>query len=175
MKTTSGDESIHQVSGVSQVEVGHSVGHGFESNLFIVSFGVVWWEGNDEESLTIARIFAEIGEKIEDVLGENAPVEIEYLRESIIQYGAAHGIDLGPEKWEQGLFTKKKFRIKFVRSYDMTDPGIQVLRTPDLVSKVDVIQESVSFTIHLPLEVNGVLNPVKHLSPVVEQMLSLWH
>jgi hypothetical protein len=153
VKTTTALSSTHHVQGVYQVELGHSNTGAPESALFLLSLGVNWIAG-DEGGTTLPRL-------VDSIL---AQVENEQAREGfaarIKQYGGDAAIGYDHVRDRERPRYLQRFSFRFERLYDMTDSGIKVLRSPQLVGLSDIEPSSVTFKIQLRDQVRGELNPL---------------
>ena len=86
-------------------------------------------------------------------------------------YGVGDGDGYDHEDMAHRAAFTQRWRIAFVRSYDMTDAAILVLRRGDLVPFAMVDAESVEYTLRLPSKVSGDVNPVSGLVAAVDALL----
>jgi hypothetical protein len=173
VKSTTGNASIHHIAGVNQVEVGHGVDDQDESDLQLVSVGILWLENDDPGAYRLPSMIDGIFGRIEDALGDQARPACEDLKSKIAQYGATRDVGYEHDSMSRERYFNRAFQVVFVRCYDMLDYRIGVLRTEDVVAKSNVRLESVRFSISLPDQVNGDLNPVLGLAATARHILKL--
>ena len=63
------------------------------------------------------------------------------------------------------------FRTTFVRTYDMTDEAISVIRGADLAGFSAVLPDTLRYEVQLPDQVHGDLNPVVGQVPAIRQLV----
>lgn len=173
VKSTTGLASLHHVSGVHQVEVGHGVDGQDESDLQLVSIGVQWLHTDDSAAFSLPTIVEAIMVRIQDLLGDKANLVCEDLKSKIAQYGDSKDVGYQHDLMGREGYFRRAFQLSFVRCYDMVDPRIGVLSTEDVAQKKNVDLDSVTFTVRLPDQVNGDVNPVLGLSSSARHILSL--
>jgi hypothetical protein len=153
VKTTTALSSTHHVQGTHQVEIGHSNTGAPESLLFLLSLGVNWIV-DEEGGTTLPRLVDSILAKVED----------EQAREGFVarvkQYGGDAAIGYDHVRDRERPRYLQRFSFRFERLYDMTDPRIMVLRSPQVVGLSDIEPSSITFKIRLRDQVRGELNPV---------------
>jgi hypothetical protein len=156
VKTTTGATSKHHVQGVHQVEPRRSEDGG-EHSLLLVSVGVGWSTEGDVTTLPelVARILGLV-DSSEGLRSEVAQTFIDHVRD----YGDEEAIGYDHDDPTVLASFDRAFRIGFVRTYDMADPAINVLRSVDLDTFDAVVPDSATFEIQLPLQVRGDANPV---------------
>jgi hypothetical protein len=172
VKTTTRSASVHKVQGVEQVELGHGVDGAEESAFFLTSVGLQWTEASNEEgSVNLPELVDSIIGRTDAAMGSGAAPVVERLVQRIRSYGGANevGYDHGTQASAPAF--SRRFRSTFVRTYDMEDPRIQVLRTTDLDRAVDVDPRSVRFAIRLRDQVAGDVNPFVGLRRSAEELL----
>jgi hypothetical protein len=166
VKTTTRQRSLHHVQGVHQVEpsVGKASGPG-ESSLLLVSIGLAWEEG----PFTIPVLVDSILERLRQA-GRGSSVDslLAHLRE----YGAESGIGYEHMSMAREPQFARSFVLQFVRGYDMSDPGIEVLRSADIEARSHVMIGTVVFEIDLPDRVAGDLNPITGVNEVARLILA---
>lgn len=157
VKTTRGPHSTHHAQGVRQVEIGHAVGGVDESVLYLVSVGLEPAEPGAGH--TLPGLVEALVEQIQLHAGPGADETTDRFLVDVASYGLGanqgylHREMKGLEVFSQG------WNVAFCRTYDMTDPGVQLLRTEDVAPRAMVDLESVTFQIRLPDQVSGDTNP----------------
>lgn len=165
VKATRGNRSIHQISGLGQVDPARSPGGDPTEQLYLVSFGLMAVEPEEDTggSFTLPSIVDELLLK----LGESAEPELrndtqEILLDRVRRYG---GSPLGYDHDSMSTWPaySMPFRQRFGRAYDMNDDAVLVLRRAQLIPCDAVRVESVRFEVDLPEQVTGDINPATDL------------
>lgn len=176
VKTTTRTSSVHKVQGVEQVEIGHSVDGAEESAFFLTSIGLQWTsDAGGEDSVNLPGLVDSIIKRVDDAMGAGAASVVEQLVQRIRDYGEATDVGYDHRVHASAPAFGRRFRVGFVRTYDMADPRIQVLRTSDLDRAIDVEPRSVRFSIRLRDQVAGDLNPILGLRASAEHVLKRTH
>jgi hypothetical protein len=172
VKTTTRASSVHPVQGVEQVESGHGVDGVEESAFFLTSVGLQWTDGSDDDgSVTLPELMDFIVQRVEAAMGAGALPVVEQLVQRVRRYGEATDVGYDHRTQASAPAFGRRFRSIFIRTYDMEDPRIQVLRTSDLDRAVDVDPRSVRFSVRLRDQVAGDINPVVGLRRSAEEVL----
>jgi len=174
VKTTQGSRSTHKVQGVRQVEVGHGVGQAFEEQFHLISIGVEAVRQGElvDNTWTLPSLVEGVMQRAHDLAlpaGESDELILQFLR-NVHAYGASEGEGYNHDEMKHRVVFGQRWRTAFVRMYDMTDPVITVLRSTDLVPFAMVDPASVEFTISLPVQVRGDINPVVGLNLATERV-----
>lgn len=150
VKATARNASTHAINGLYQVER-----QADEKNLYLTSFvGLAWQPEGDSTVLTarglIERIIARIAETGQpETLADRLRFQAsEYLPKSAN----------GPEPLD------RPFKWTAVRSYDLSDPAIQLVGSDDVAKRPNTVLATVRFDIELPDQVTGDLNPTVGLN-----------
>jgi len=173
VKTTSMPQSRHRIHGVRQVEIGHAVGGGLETALLLASIGITPADRSQGNAWSLPSL-------VEDILGaikkscssaEGAALKARMV-DSIRNYGGdAAGYD------HDDLLHRSSYghsySTVFARFYDMADATIKVVRTADLAAFSVVDPQSIEFTIELPPQVHGAINPLNGLQTGVDRIAHL--
>jgi len=179
VKTTTGSSSTHRIQGVHQVELGHPVGGGLETGLYLVSVGIEEADGPDsrQNSWSLSSLVDRLLRQIEDACSSPADGKAlqDWLLTSIKEYGSRSGLGYDHVLMKQQILFGARWRTAFVRAYDMTDSAITVIRTTDLAQHSMVIPTTVEFSVNLPNQVRGDVNPIDGLVMVADALLSRGH
>ena len=156
VKTTTRGASEHHIQGPYQTELGVPVDGVPETGLFLLSVGLLWLPPDHPGAFTLPSIVSELI----DHLSQHD--RSEFLRRV---RGYAGSADDGYEHGAQNLAPeyRRPFETTFVRMYDLTDDRIRLPRSADL-NEMDLVPDSVSYRIRLPVQVRGTLNPVVGLA-----------
>lgn len=166
-------DSVHHVQGTRQVEIGHSADGGVETRFYLISMGVEEVDPDEPEGTG-----SSVSSLVEDLIGAierkhpEGPGElVSSLLTRIKAYGVGDGDGYDHADMAHRAAFTQRWRTAFVRSYDMTDPAILLLRRGDLVPFTMVDAESVEYTLRLPSKVSGDVNPVRGLMATVDALL----
>jgi hypothetical protein len=161
VKTTTRSTSTHQIQGTHQVELNGGGGGGQrEEGLYLVSIGLQETEPHGN-SFTVPDLVDRIIERLGEVgRPETADVFVARVRE----YGSGAGFGYDHRSMRDDPAFTRSFAVTFVRAYDMTDEAIAVLRQQDVEARPHVEPSSLRYTIRLPAQVSGDLNPVVGLN-----------
>lgn len=172
VKTTRGSLSRHRVHGIRQVERGHAVGGGMETHLFLVSIGIVQADASQGNAWSLPGLVDHVAEDIRrSDLPTEERLELESrLLEQVAKYGG-DGYDHGNLQ-HRALFGQT-YSTAFARFYDITDPAIKVLRTSDLAPFSAIDSRSLEFTLELPAQVHGAINPIVGMNKGVDRLIDL--
>ncbi|WP_285363672.1 PD-(D/E)XK motif protein [Microbacterium sp. LMC-P-041] len=164
VKTTTGPGSSHFIEGVHQVEIDVAgVGPGTEERLLLVSIGLhPSSEGGN--TFTIPQLVDRVIGRMEVAGVPDSEIQSFLFRLS--EYGGGpHGYDHVTQASDPTYTTP--FLTSFVRSYDMTDTAIQVLRRHDVAEHAHVDVSSVRYRVDLPVTL-GAGNPVAGANQVAD-------
>ena len=175
VKTTRRDVSRHHINGVRQVELGHRRDGGHETHLFMVSVGVAVIAV--DEPLDHAWSLPALIDQVLGLLDKAVLDEAKHdrLREELL--AKVHGY--GDGGWYDHASVASRamhdqpFRTTFVRSYDMTDEAIPVIRSTDLAGFAAVLPETLRYEVELPRQVRGDLNPVAGQVPAIRNLVEI--
>lgn len=150
VKATSRVASTHAINGLYQVERQDQ-----EDELFLVSFVGLSWQAEEGPATLSARALVEgIAERIADT-GHPASLA-ERLSFQVSEYLPKTGN--GPDPLD------RSFKWSTVRTYDLSDPGLQFVGSDDVAKRPNTVLASVRYDIELPDQVSGDLNPVLGLN-----------
>ena len=158
VKTTRGLSSKHKVQGVWQVEPGFSADGSAESGLLLVSIGLTQAQHQDTSGHSLVSLTDGILAQLE-IRGASVATRGEFLHR-LNAYGLGDGDGYDHEEMRDRLAYNQRWAVAFMRSYDMSDRRINVLRSEDLAPYSEVDPSSVEFTVTLPEQVDGDLNPL---------------
>lgn len=170
VKTTRGSTSSHHVEGVRQVEVGHGVGGVAESFLYLVSIGLEPAERGAGH--TVPGLVDSILDEIRRGAGRDADETGEQFLADVASYGLASDAGYDHRRMRDRAVFSQSWSIAFCRTYDMSDPAVLVLRTPDISHRTMVELDTVAFRIKLPDQVAGDTNPSAGLPAMATRILA---
>lgn len=169
IKTTRRRRSRHHIEGIRQVELGHSVGEVTERALYLVSIGLE--RAAPGEGHTLPGVVDAILQEI-----DRTSTDHKRLSESFLTALASYDLDSDDgyrhEEMRSRASLAQGWQVAFCRTYDMTDPAIEVLRTEDVEQRSLVDPASVRFEIDLPDRVSGDTNPVVGLPQMASRILT---
>jgi hypothetical protein len=170
VKTTLKGRSTHHVSGLHQIEPGSLPDGGLEKCFVLVSIGL---EKIISQQSANGFTLPFLVESILDALTTKPISDLEQkeigddLIAKIRMYGITGSGGYDHLNMKDKIRFGNIYQLNFVRSYDMTDPKVDVFHTSDLTPFTAVVVNSVSFTINLPDVVNGDINPILGLDHLV--------
>ncbi|TKS53799.1 PD-(D/E)XK motif protein [Luteimonas yindakuii] len=169
IKTTTRTTSSHAIHGVHQIEPSAAADDDpGEARLLLVSIGLHSAEA-DVPALSIPSLVESIVKRL-NATGASALVDVFLTR--VAMYGSEAGIGYEHATMSNEAPFTAPFTVTFIRSYDMTDPAIQVLRRDDVVAHQHVDAQSLTFRVELPATIN-LNNPVAGPRRVAEAILGL--
>lgn len=160
VKATMRTASTHSINGLHQVEPQDG-----EDGLFLASFvGVSWQpEGSDADATFTARKLVEgIVARLDET--DQSPDLADRLWFQVSEYLPKS--TAGPDPLD------RPFRWIAVRTYDLSDPVIQILRADDVAKRPNTVLDSVRFDIELPDQVSGDVNPIVGLNKSASMLLN---
>ena len=92
----------------------------------------------------------------------------------IREYGTGDGFGYDHSEVSHQVMFGSAWNIAFVRCYDMTDELISLPKSGDLAPYTMMQTSTVQFSITLPTQVRGDVNPCVGLAAVAEHLTSLW-
>lgn len=172
VKTTTRTSSIHEVQGVHQVEPGHGFDGVAETNLFLLSLGMQWLDtGAVGQTTSLPQVVDAILALLDRAVVDDEKGE-DFARK-VREYGSSSSLGYDHATMSTNPAFTRPLRTTFSRCYDMLDSGIQVLRSDDLVGKMHVDLDSVTFRVQLPLQIRGDMNPTNGLTVSARRVLEL--
>lgn len=169
VKTTTRMTSSHTVHGVHQIEpVATTDGDPGESRLLLVSIGLQQTDCN-VPSISIPSLVESINARL-STSGTSGLVE-DFLKR-VSMYGSESGIGYDHATMANEAPFTTPFSVTFLRSYDMADPAIEVLRRDDLAAHQHVDAQSLTFRVELPATIS-LKTPVVGARRVAEDILGL--
>jgi len=166
VKATMRASSHHHIANLEQVSPG-------QNPLYILSVGFAHAE---QDGRSIASQVDEILGLIEaGNTGQAASAAAEDFLQNVRRYAAepgstSSGYDHSTMK-EWPLYAMR-WRQKFARLYDMSDPAIQIPRVTDWEHFSHVVLASVTFEIRLPDRLGGDLNPTDDFHAVIDELVN---
>lgn len=165
VKTTTLDRSSHSIQGTHQIELSdHADAGNLEESLFLVSIGIDWLAEPTEFTRTLPSLVDSIVLRISTTGGASAIGAADSLLERIRSYGGESDLGYDHSTMSGSRTFLRPFSVKFARTYDMTDPDIQLLTTQDVRHHMHVDANSVRYRVELPNNVRGDINPVVGLN-----------
>lgn len=172
VKTTRGSVSRHRIHGIRQIELGHPVGGGLETHLYLISIGVTNTEvgAAQANAWTLPGLVDDVVRLIrESDAPEQDRLEGQFLERLQNYGGTVSGYD--HRQMEHRIAFAQPYATSFVRSYDMRDTAIMVPRTSDLARFTAVDSASLEFVMDLPAQVHGDLNPIVGLREALDEVV----
>lgn len=173
VKTTTQNRSRHHISNLDQVTKG-PIGSSFSNQkLFLVSIGLTPAEGNGKSLASQVEIVSQL------LTRELSTAAAEKIRGEFLHCIKIYGIGnnqtggydhLSMQTW---VVFARKWEICFLRTYDMEDELIKVLRRPDLTVFSHVSEETVRYEFELPEMLRGNINPTTDPSESIRLLLNL--
>lgn len=168
VKTTTRSTSTHQIQGTHQVELNDGSGGGErEIGLYLVSIGLQETEPNGN-SFTAPDLVERIVERLVEI---DRPDAADVFLSRVREYGSGAGFGYDHRTMREDPSFNRSFTIVFVRAYNMLDKNIGVLRQDDVAAHPHVDPSSVSYTVRMPAQVSGDLNPVVGLNQAAQAAL----
>ncbi|WHL18412.1 PD-(D/E)XK motif protein [Stenotrophomonas acidaminiphila] len=169
IKTTTRTTSSHAIHGIHQIEPASATDDGpGEVRLLLVSIGLRQADPN-VPALSIPSLVESIVERL-TATGASGLVD-EFLTR-VAMYGSESGIGYEHATMANEAPFTTPFTVTFVRSYDMADPAVEVLRRDDVVAHQHVDAQSLTFRVELPATIS-LDNPVAGARRVAEGILGL--
>lgn len=168
IKSTTRSTSTHEVQGVHQVELNDGLAGGpIETGLMLVSVGVNR-AVEHENTLTVPVLVDRVCARLVSIGRDDLQ---SLLVSRVREYGSGTGFGYDHSTMANDSTFAQPFEVVFVRGYDMTDPGVSVLRRADVVAHNHVDPASLRYVIDLPVNVSGDLNPAVGLKQVARSIL----
>jgi hypothetical protein len=171
VKTTRRDESIHSVSNVFQIEARTDVAGAPLEQLHLISLGLL------KSSINTGTPGVTLASSCDAILArlDQSPIDAARLRKTFLlitaQYGTSkHRSYIHDEMFDSALATQP-WNFTFIRIYNMQDSMLSLPRRATLNSYRDLVSDTFQFTVHLPLRVNGDLNPTTDLEFFCNQII----
>lgn len=170
IKTTTRSTSSHAIHGVHQIEpVAATDDTPGEARLLLVSIGLHQAAPN-VPALSIPFLVESIVKRL-TATGASGLVD-EFLTH-VAMYGSESGIGYEHATMANEAPFTTPFTVTFIRSYDMADPAIEVLRRDDVAAHQHVDAQSLIFRVELPATISSD-NPVAGSRRVAETILGLY-
>jgi len=146
VKTTLKPVSEHYFSGVHQIEIGHLSSGRFENEAFLLSIGLSESFVPDDNSFSIDSLSSEIIGHLEAIAPYDSGASELFLRKLESYFdGQGRGV----------RSSDRFFNLTFIRSYNMADSNLQVIRSATLEKYPMVVARSVKFVVRLPSDLGG--------------------
>lgn len=169
LKTTTRATSSHVIQGVHQIEPSDGGGEDDpEDRLVLVSVGLQSADAG-ASSFSIPSLVQRILDRLETTGG--AGLQQSFLA-NVAAYGSESGIGYDHATMADDAPFTSLFVTTFFRGYDMSDPGIEVLRRDDVVPHPHVEVQSVKFRINLPSVISS-QNPINGANQVARSILGI--
>lgn len=167
IKTTTRTTSSHAIHGVHQIEPTAATDDDpGEARLILVSIGLHPADHN-VPALSIPSLVESIVKRLH-ATGASGLVD-DFLT-CVAIYGSESGIGYEHATMAKEAPFTTPFTVTFIRGYDMTDPGVQVLRRDDVVAHQHVDAQSLTFRVDLPATIS-INNPISGARRVAEAIL----
>jgi hypothetical protein len=172
VKTTTHSTSSHLFRGVHQLELGHGVDGAEEMSFLLASLGLEWANPEDPANTTSLPELAEgVIVRITEALGPSAAAFIDEFVTHVAAYGSPTALGYDHYTMAESARFRRRFRIRFARSYDMADESIRLLTTDDMQARPFIDAESLRMRVNLPDQVSGDVNPIVGLANAARQIL----
>lgn len=165
VKTTTGTASRHHIAGVHQTELGHAMNGSPESSLYLLSLGVTWLPTDARDGQTIPGLADSILSRLPDTLSRDR------FLAKLLQYGGDPSVGYDHRAPDRPSRYDKRFMVRFERLYDLADPAVSLPGSADLVEFLHLEVTSVSFTVALPPQVRGDLNPISGMNVILDRLV----
>lgn len=162
VKTTLRSTSSHQVSGVHQTEPTPSDEQPLEEELMLVSLGLE----RAEQGISVLNLL----EQTDKLIREHDPNRAEEIHVHVSDY-ASGGTGYWRSNENQPPLLHQRYGVTFVRTYDMSDSLISVLRQSDVQARPHVQTDSVTFRVNLPSHLRGDVNPLVGAAPLINLLI----
>jgi hypothetical protein len=173
VKTTTRGSSSHLFRGVHQLEPGHGVGGADERSYALVSIGLEWIETGEEANTTsLPELVDGCVARLTDVLGPLAAAAVDELLQRVATYGLPTALGYQHNEMRGSARFARRFRVAFVRDYDMADEHIRLLTTDDMRARPYIDIESLHLRVNFPEKVSGDVNPVGGLNACATSILA---
>lgn len=169
VKTTTRNASSHVIRGIHQVEPSPaSDDESGEANLLLVSVGLRQAE-DGVPFVSIPTLVDRVLRRLDE--SGSAGAAGDFLTR-VSNYGSEHGFGYDHASMANEAPFTMPFSLTFVRGYDMSDPGIEVIRRHDVVSHHHIDIQSLAFRAELPAFLNS-SNPLVGIDRVAEAVLGV--
>ena len=165
IKTTTRNMSTHHIQGPHQVDLGTAVGGVVETDLYLLSIGILW--RTDEDSDKGDSISGLVEHVVTRLGGKSSEAFLAKVR----QYGGASAVEGGASIADDETAWNRRFTTTFQRLYDMSDPNIEVLHGGDVAEFAHVVPDSVTYRIVLPRVVAEQVNPVVGMDQIADVLV----
>lgn len=166
VKTTSGSTSTHRIQGFHQIEVGHPVTDTAETDLHLLSLGVLAISAGQRAGETVPMLVDRIVQRITTTWAQD-----DFL-DRVQEYGGDAGLGYKHSRDQSKSRFQKRFSLTFERLYDVADDNLRILHRSDVASFSHIRIDSVEFSVDLPYPFMGVINPVVGLPSILDKLLS---
>lgn len=169
VKTTTRSSSSHAIHGVHQIEPAPATDDApGEARLLLVSIGLRQAEPNIP-AFSIPSLVESI---VERLTASGASGLVDEFLGRVAMYGSESGIGYEHATKAKEAPFMTPFSVTFIRSYDMADPAVEVLRRDDIVAHQHVDAQSLTFRVDLPATIS-IENPITGARRVAEAILGL--
>lgn len=168
VKTTRRADSTHPVSRLAQIDP-HVTGAGIPTEqLYLVSVGVSVDDAQGETLPSLVEsILTTLG--VAGTPGRRNAIQNLFLN-LVGRYGGGRGYD--HDQMRDSPAYSSRWAMRWIRTYDMNQGSIRVLRRQDLASLSHIDPESVRLTVKLPSEVVGRKNPTNGVAELVDRLMA---
>lgn len=172
VKTTRGNVSQHYIESVDQVEAGHGPQGLDERALFLVSIGIEPAEPDTHATSiwTVPTLVEEVVTLIEAIGDSDAAQQASIFLERVRAYGTQVGRGYDHRLQQHRILFGRAWQTSFIRSYDVSDPSLGLIRSQDLVPFSAIVPSTISFQVRLPNRVRGDLNPLVGIQALLEEL-----
>ncbi|VXC43238.1 hypothetical protein NOCARDAX2BIS_540017 [Nocardioides sp. AX2bis] len=160
------------MAGLHQVEAGHTESGEPERRFYLASIGLAWLSPSQAETSATFKLSA----LADSILAEMTTAEISqdtvaWFIQAMREYGTDPNRGYDHTDIDSRHLYDRPFAIAFARLYDMADPGVQVMRSDDVVSHPFTDASSLRFRINLPDQVGGDFNPTVGMGQIAQTIV----
>lgn len=172
VKTTRAAGSTHHINSLAQIDPKRGAQGDPEEQLFLFSVGVQSDDLPESVSLPeqVDRILGLLGDSI--VPGSRSEIQESFLQ-SLAQYGSPNGPSYEHDRMRTSPAYCVPMLITFERAYDMSDDRMRILRQQEVSDLVHIKSGSISYTIDLPDQIDGDLNPHTDVINFAKRLLDI--
>lgn len=172
VKTTVGTTSIHYLHGLAQCEVGHSVDGEIESHYFIVSIGLS--SSDDGDFVSVPLLVESVLDKLDVALGADSTPKRALFLDRLGAYGNGVSSGYNHSSMKTSPRWGQRWKIRFIRIYDMLSPQISIFRADAYAAHASVISSDTTVAVQFPaLGSHAVGAPdIASLGAVLKMLLS---
>lgn len=161
VKSTTRAHSEHEIGSLGQVDPSRNASGDPTENLRLISLGFRVLDIGEPDGDSLPELVDRILNLLGPAAGDRTEQQALLLKKVSLYGGEERGYVHDAMKGEPAYSVK--YERTFCRIYDMNDESVRVLRKSDLLNAQHVVSSSVAFTVNLPDQVTGDINPVTSL------------